>query len=251
MYNLFCGNTEAAAIFHSIACRLVMMLGGHLEPAYREPPPGMEDSWSTKRYFRRLFWLCYMYDKDISLRAGHHPVIDDEQCDLTLPPGYKQIDSFDDFKDNDDLFPGDMRLSIIKSKMIKSLYSINAVQKSDAELLRDIRELDDELERWRTSISPHYRPTLAPPYHIQISGTANKPKKIHVIVIHLEYYSLMAMIHNASGWCRAWVHQEVDQIAEVTSSQALALQASRSTLVNLCTVNNVLNCGDFWYVSNQ
>ena len=42
------------------------------------------------RHLRHLFWLCYVLDKDISLRTGRPPVIADQFCDLTLPEGYAQ-----------------------------------------------------------------------------------------------------------------------------------------------------------------
>lgn len=246
MYNLFSGNTEAATIFHTIACRLVMMLGAHLEPATGDANPGMEESWAMKRYLRRVFWLCYMNDKDISLRVGSPPVIDDDHCNLSLPPGYKDIDEFDNFQDRGDLFPGDVRLSIIKSMAIGMLFSVKASQKSDAELLRNIRELDDELERWRMLIPPQYRPTLAPSYRVRLDPLASKPKKMHINIIHMEYYSLVAMIHGASGRCQAWTSGESDNMASVNSSQAIALQASRATIVNLHAVSHILNWGDFW-----
>ncbi|SPO06423.1 related to C6 transcription factor [Cephalotrichum gorgonifer] len=243
MHNLYSGNTMAAATFLSIACRFALMLGAHMEPA----TPGKDGAMPPSNHLRRLFWLCYMFDKDICLRAGYPPVIDDDHCDLSLPQGYKQIDDFNTVKDDSDHFPGDMRLSIIKSQAIRSLYCRRAFRKSDAELLRDIRELDNELETWRTAIPPLHRPTLAPAYRLHLDSAWNKGKKVHLIVIHLEYYFLLALIHSAGGRCRAWAGDEGDQVARVTSSQALALQASRSTIVNLSAAAHVFNCGDFWF----
>jgi hypothetical protein len=247
MYNIFAGNTKVAATFLSIACRFVFMLGAHMNPSDEEPTTSStENARPTRHYLRRIFWHCYMYDKDICLRVGYPPMIDDDHCDLTLPPGYKQIDEFESFKDSRDHIPGDMRLTIIKSRVIKLLYCANAFRKSDAELLKDIRELDDELESWRTSLPQQYRPNLATSYRMNPDPVWNKSKKVHIIVIQLEYYFLLALIHSASGRCRAWVPSEMGHRTSVTSSQAIALQASRSTLVNLEAVAHVLNRGDFW-----
>lgn len=247
MYNMFSGNTATAATFLSIACRFAFMLGAHMSPSDGAPTTLVaQNTRPTTHYIRRIFWHCYMYDKDICLRAGYSPVIDDDYCDLTLPAGYRQIDSFDSFTDVRNRIPGDLRLTIIKSKVIKLLYCTAAFRKRDAELLKDIRELDDELERWRTSIPPQYRPHLAPSYRVNPEPVWNKSKKVHVIVIHLEYYFMLALVHGASGRCRAWASSRTNYRLSVTSSQALALQASRSTLVNLHAVAHVLACGDFW-----
>lgn len=186
-----------------------MILGAHLDTHYAQDAPGGRNM-PARDYHRRLFWLCYVYKKDIS--TGLPPVIDDDHCDLTLPSGYKNIDGFDSFQDHGDLFPGDVRPSIIKSNAIKLLYSSSALAKSNSELVRDIRVLEAELERWRLAIPPPYRPSLAPSYRTRIEYTASKHKKMHIIVIHLDYYSLVASIHSTSGRCRAWANDQVDQI---------------------------------------
>lgn len=247
MYNIYTGKITAAATYLSIAYRFASILGAHREPVSGGPTTlGSEHAKTPTSPLRRLFWLCYMFDKDICLRAGYPPVIDDNHCDLALPPGYKQIDALDTFRDGSEGFPGDMRLTIIKSKAISLLFCLRSFGKSDAELLRDIRELDDELETWRASISPRHRPSLALGHRIKLEPGMTKAKRIHIIVIHLEYYFLLALFHSASGRCRVWGCDKGAQAANVTSSQALALQASRSTIVNLGEVAHVFNCGDFW-----
>lgn len=247
MYSIYAGNITAAATYLSIAYRFASILGAHLQPGNGGPAtPGSENTGRPTSPLRRLFWLCYMFDKDICLRAGYPPIIDDNHCDLALPQGYKQIDTLDTLRDGSDGFPGDMRLTIIKSKAISLLYCLRAFGKSDAELLRGIRELDNELETWRALIPPRYRPSLALGHRIPLEPGMTKPKRIHIIVIHLEYYFLLALFHSASGRCRVWGGEEGAQAASVTSSQALALQASRSTIVKLGEVAHVFNSGDFW-----
>ncbi|KAK8104740.1 Fungal specific transcription factor [Apiospora kogelbergensis] len=248
MYHIFSGNVAAATTYLAIAYRFLSMLGAHLNPLSMLPSSSADNIYSSQHYLRRVFWHCYMYDKDICLRAGYPPIIDDDHCDLSLPPGYKQIDDFDHFKDGTDLIPGDMRLTIIKSNMIRRLYCAKAFRTSEVELLKHIRELDDELETWRLSIAPPYRPNLVSHYKMQLQSDWNKSKQCHVLVIHFEYYFLLALLHSASGRCRIPVSGgEVDHRASVNSCQCLALQASRATLANLPVVSQVLNSGDFWY----
>ncbi|KAK8075457.1 hypothetical protein PG997_010120 [Apiospora hydei] len=247
MYNMFTGNVAAAATYLSVAYRFVTMLGAHLNPVSMDPTSDTDNPHSSQRYLRRVFWHCYMYDKDISLRGGYISIINDDYCDLTLPPGYKEIDGFDSFKDGTDLIPGDMRLTIIKSNMIRRLYCAKAFRTPDVDLLKHIRELDDELDQWRISIPPRYRPSLVSSYRMELASDWNKAKQAHILVIHFEYYFLLSLIHSASGRCRIPASGGVDHRASVNSCQCLALQASRTTLANLPVVSQVLSRGDFWY----
>ncbi|KAH7303945.1 fungal-specific transcription factor domain-containing protein [Stachybotrys elegans] len=244
MYNIFSGNVAAAATHLSLAYRFVSMLGGHVNAQIAQPQ--CETAENRREFIRRVFWHCYMYDKDICLRAGYPPVIDDCHCDLGLPPGYKQIDDLDTRQHGPDLIPGDMRLTIIKSKMIGQLYCARAFHSSPPELLKSIRELDGELEMWRMSIPEPYRPELSQSYRISIEPGWKKSKQIHVVVIHFEYYFLLAQMHSASGRCRMSLGEIADK-ARLSSCQALALQASRSILSNLAVVSGLFGSGDFWY----
>ncbi|KAJ1323314.1 proline utilization trans-activator [Microdochium nivale] len=204
MYNMFTGNIAAAATHLAVAYRFLTMFGAHLappdSPSHATTRGQLE---ASQRYLRGVFWHCYMYDKDICLRAGYPPIIHDDHCDLSLPLGYKQIDGLgDDEPEEAELTPGDMRLSIIKSEMIQALYSARAFRNSDTELLRHIIEIDDKLETWRMSIPLQYRPSIAAAYRIKLEGGWKKAKWVHVLVIHLEYYFLLALMHSASGRCR-------------------------------------------------
>ncbi|KAH7632541.1 hypothetical protein B0T09DRAFT_75845 [Sordaria sp. MPI-SDFR-AT-0083] len=261
LYQLFLGQVQSSAMLLAFACRIMFMLGGHkLSNASWLPTPESRSGSGTatpasapvdiadrkRRHLRKLFWLCYSVDTDISLRTGQPPSIDNDHCDLSLPPGYIDIQYLDrqeieslkerqiypfhnpsasshstnknspysfqgatpTYPSNMNLhsgtpipttmpsaaaarghghghgiqhhpysgqpylqldetsipvLPGDLRLTLIKSKTCKLLYSASALRKSDAELLRDIRELDDELERWRMSVPERFRPALSLP----------------------------------------------------------------------------------------
>lgn len=253
IHQLFSGQIPLCAIYHSIACRIMFMLGGHIiaDPWTR---PGeadeSESGWMAheKRHLRKLFWLCYTLDKEISLRTGQPPAVSDDHCDLTLPSGYLEIQYLDEYLYADvarldesavALLPGDLRLTMIKSKACKLLYSAEALRKSDADLLRDIRELDAELERWRLSVPQKHRPVLSLPQSSMWSQREG-PKSVRTILINFEYHYLMATIHQATGRCRAWNARESHEMASVRSSLALAVEASRSTVLYLRTAVNGL-----------
>ncbi|KAH0430332.1 C6 transcription factor [Colletotrichum camelliae] len=261
LYHLFCGHLQQGAMFHSATCRVLFMLGGHLEPGtsrtpHQSPKAGDDHAWRVRNQLRRLFWLSYKLDKEISLRTGQPPSIDDEHCDLTLPQMDWWTRASDDtggspsFLDEatitSTLQPDSLQLTIIKSKISRMLYSVAALKKSDAEMLRDIRELDDELEGWRMSVPQSYRPTLTFP-----RGTMTIRKGrlgMEEIILHFEYHYLMAMIHRASGRCRCWASGEGGGLEGVSSSLALSVQASRSTLYFLRAAIHGVEQVAFWMV---
>ncbi|KAH6695442.1 hypothetical protein F5X68DRAFT_244065 [Plectosphaerella plurivora] len=266
LYQASTGRLQAAAMLHAVACRSVFMLGGH---AYRPIKPYTADIGRQERESRQLrllFWLCYIFDKDISLRMNQPPLMSEEYCDMTLPEGYVNSHLFlpdtdtslstrlDFDKHPFPLFPGELRLCRFKDKTARLLYSAQAVNKTEAELFQNIRELDDELEQWRLSIIPEYRPNLSinelaeECIMKQIPGPLTGMRRI---VLHLEYHHLMTTIHRASGRCSipsAKGNTENPGFVPggLTSSIDLTIEASRSTLVFLRTATRHLEAAAFW-----
>lgn len=236
---------RATNYYAAIAARLIFMLGGNLA----SPPAGSMDHRSQRRHqqLRNLFWICYTIDKDLALRTGLPPTITDEDCDLSLPPGYLDR-AFLNVEDEDapwcgPVFPFDLRLSMIKTRAHRELYSVRSVHKSDAELLKSIRELDDSLEEWRLSVPPKWRPTMS------FSPETSDPNMgMHSVMLRLNYHLCMTIIHQASARCKAWVQGQSGMMDGVSSSMALSVEASRSSLCYLEAAEHVVADGVFWYV---
>ena len=228
------------------------MLGAHAFPHQSAAPPalGPESLDNRKqRHLRNLFWLCYTIDKDIALRTGQPLALSDDNCDLTLPVGYEEqlytsiayhhLHAYE----LPPIFPVDLRLSIIKSHAYSTLYSFKALQNTDAELLKKIRELDDDLERWRMSVPLDLRPTLSFSH-----GRPDPNVSMHSVFLRMNYHLCMTIIHQASSRCKAWSEGQGVMMEGVRSSLALSVEASRSTLIYLETAEHVLMNGVFWYV---
>lgn len=233
---------------------MIYMLGAHTTtyPSCTDPNVVSGTPAYRERYMlRNIFWVIYSLDKELSLRTGQPPCLRDEDCDTTLPPphikelyphimGYQSDRSYDALH----MFPGHMGLSLIKSKAYNALYATHAVAKSDTELLREIRELDDNLERWRLSIPMTHRPTLS-------SSRANLPENpgsMLSFMLHLDYCHCIAAIHQATSRCKAWSFGDHDEAAGVGTSLALGIEASRSSLAKLEKAYHVIQDDSFWYV---
>ncbi|KAK4086446.1 fungal specific transcription factor domain-containing protein [Purpureocillium lilacinum] len=243
------GHLQAAIMYHAVACRTMFSLGGHTTTMPASTGRALTIPEREDRHLRHLFWLCYSFDKDIALRTGQPPIIRDDFCDISLPDDYVQ-DRYDRHRHGDDgktpWFPNDLRLSLIKSKAVDAIYSAVALRKSDAELLRAIRELDDELERWRVSIPADFSPALSVRRAVQLEDLDRSRSMLH-IELHLDYHYLLNIIHVASGRC-VFDRQgrEKDKTYGVESSLDLSMEASRSTLIYLSAMAPRLAGEAFW-----
>lgn len=242
LYELCLGNMRLVSSLTAIAARHIFMLGANL--AQDHVGPLFERSEKRHKQLRNVFWVCYTVDKDVALRTGEPPMIIDQNCDLTLPDGYINRIALDperdDSSDVEPVFPFDLRLSQVKSRAYVELYSFSALQKSDAELLKSIRELDDDLEAWRLSIPSQWRPTMS------FSPEASDPNmSMHSVMLRVNYYLCMSMIHQASSRCKAWM-QGSGLMEGVSSSLALSVEASRSTLCYLGAAEHILQEEVFW-----
>lgn len=223
----------------SIASRLLFSLRAHT----MSPCDSAYHKSVAEHHLRDLFWLCYSFDKDICLRIGQPPCINDTHCDLTLPIDYAQLQESNmqrETRSNTDdtlpLFPFDLRLSMIKSNVYQALYSTNAAKKPASEILSSIRSLDQELEQWRQSLHPDIRPTLSFHEETPVSRGLNT----QAIMLRLAYYHCVALIHQSIDRCRGC------QIRDLVSSDMLVTNVNQSTLSFLEIAMPVLAGECFW-----
>ncbi|KID82904.1 Transcription factor, fungi [Metarhizium guizhouense ARSEF 977] len=250
LHETLCGRLQASSMYHALACRTVFALGGHTVMLSTPQDRDLTLEEHEDRHLRMLFWLCYVLDKDISLRNGQPPAIPDQFCDLTLPEGYAQSRFLPRQPGQipNPWLPSDLRLSILKSKAVQSLYSHASLRKSDAELLKTIRELDEELETWRTSIPEAFSPNLSVKNDTRLEGVTSMSTNMLLIELHLDYHFLLNTIHCASSRCLTRGSSDPQQISfGVQSSFDLSVEASRSTIIYLSMSASRLAGEAFWF----
>ncbi|EXJ68823.1 uncharacterized protein A1O5_07754 [Cladophialophora psammophila CBS 110553] len=246
VYQFTHGHVQTADIVLTLASRFLYMLGAHLYPGEEvdglpTKSPNLEIR--TKLHQREMFWLCYTLDREITFRTGRPPIISDTSCDLVFPKYYSRQNA-DGFRGLTRL-PGDLGLSLIKSKAYEKLYSPHALRKPDAEILKDIRELDDLLENWRQSLASETRPPLS--FAQEAKQLPTKGLTIPSFMLRLEYHHCITTIHQASSRCRNWSHDRLINEG-LSSSLDLALEASRSLLSYLHFAEHLLVPNLFWIV---
>ena len=248
-------------MLHAVVCRTLFTLGAHVNvPASVAHDVPLSSTEREDRHLRWLLWLSYVFDKVISLRTGQPYLLHDESCDLTLPHNYAQrrfareTESHDrrgpPYTDHgkDPLLPCDLRLSIIKSRACRLLYSASALRKPETELLRSIRELDEEMEAWRASLSTDFAPSLSMPRPSMLPLSWSMPTDMHHVEVHLGYHHLLSVIHHASGRYQSLKTQGIGEAGAsiIESSLELSVQASRSTLIYLSVAVHGLASGAAW-----
>lgn len=232
------GHFRPALYLDSLIARLIFRLGAHINH-------------HPLSHLRNLFWTAYVLDKELSIRTGQPPAIRDEDCDLTLPPGYEEqmytLLSSSDAKNTTiegPLFPSGLRLLKIKSRVYNTFYQPGSLGKSQTEILISIRELDNDLEKWRLSLPPNHRPTLLISQQL---STDSPIVGMHLVIVRMDYHHCMSIIHQASGRCKATGNNS-NTPEGVRSSFALAVETSRSSLLSLQGSLHLLPNGTFWYV---
>ncbi|KAF4784919.1 fungal specific transcription factor [Colletotrichum scovillei] len=245
------------------ACRTVGALGGHLYQPSKAPTGEIPLSERRKRHIRNLFWVCYMSDKDLSLRTGQPPLLADIYCDLTVPENYLSSYTYLrglneylhhlDASNDDHLTPhfsGDAQLGYLKEKVYRLLYSVQALRDKDNRLLISIRELDDEIERWRLSVPVDFRPALSVSSTTLLITPETKPpharRYFHLL---LEYWYLMIYVHTTVRRYDAHTiigdgGQDLHRV--IHSSYDLSMEAGRSTLRCLRVCMNTFSNEGFW-----
>ncbi|KAL4876709.1 hypothetical protein BJY04DRAFT_231470 [Aspergillus karnatakaensis] len=247
-YQKMKGQCRDASITFTSACRMVCDLGGHfLLPELAILPqhiPTFDDH--TRLHIRGLFWLCYCFDKDTSIRSDSPPLLTSEHCDLSGPGETpSQTEQYNQSRDTN--------LAKIKENASRLLCSPRAFRYTEAELLAHVRQLDDELEAWRLSIEPRYRPRLSIPPDSTLSAPPTLPPedRTRTINLQLDYLSTMINIHTLVRKCGDLARNLPDDLHSVVHSSAdLSIEASRSIFRFLDTVVDFWGEESVWVVSH-
>lgn len=142
------------------------------------------------------------------------------------------------------LFPTDLNLSKIISRIYRTLYSASALRKSDAELLKTIRELDGDLEEWKGCLSASDMLIASLPNKAQSESVID----VRYIMLRLQYHHCAALIHQASHRCKAGIGDFRGMGDGICLSQELSLEASRTLILFLQAAKRALPGEFFWYV---
>jgi hypothetical protein len=195
----------------------------------------------SRFHIRRLFWVCYCFDKDASFRTASPPLLTSDHCDVSGPGVHRNQTA------------RDVNLAKIKEKASRQLCSPRAFKYTESELLGQIRQLDDELEEWRLSIELSRRPRLSVPSAAALPVTSSMSTEdcTHTINLQLDYLFTMINIHTLVRKCGDLERNLPDDLHSVVHSSAdLSIEASRSIFRFLDAVVDFWKQDAVWVVSH-
>jgi hypothetical protein len=140
---------------------------------------------------KRVFWMLYSLDKDLSLQMGQPSAQDDDDIDVDLP---SDIDTDNIY--SEDLIPLNYfnyraRLAMIQGQIYKRLYSAKATKLPVPERVSTARELEEMLQSWKATV----------PYELmechKTSQVPNWTYRSHPIILQLLYYNSLAIVYNS------------------------------------------------------
>jgi hypothetical protein len=150
---------------------------------------------NEKEQRKRVFWIAYILDKDISLRTGQPPAQDDDDMDVDLPA--ETIDIVAQPRNGRylvDFFYPRIGLAIIQGQIYKRLCSLKASAQSDEERMVAVQELDAMLLTWRSSVPIDFEAE-----YFQMAGQPIMlPALLHTIIIRFTYFNSLNTIHSPS-----------------------------------------------------
>lgn len=194
----------AALILVSATIRLVHKLGlqnrstsTHLDPIER-------------RQRDRVFWLAYILDKSLSLRANQPSVQLDDDIDVDLPSS--SLDLIGDEggsggtivstngKARINFLLARVQLANIEGGVYDCLYSTRAANRSREERSMARRSIVKALEEWHASIPPEFRAGVV------TSNTSNNPACSSLFcVMHSTSLQCITLVNHAHAWDEQWI----------------------------------------------
>jgi len=209
------------------AIRLGHSIGLHRQESYHNGMPVAE---IEQR--KRVFWLCYILDRDISMRSGQPPVQHDDDIDVDFP-----CDSLSDGVGYIFLAHGiwpinflrlRIQLAVIQGAIYRDLYSAKATKQSDDRRAMVVQELDERLRQWKNSTSIEFHSDF-------LNQKLQEPFDIlHIVILHFTYFNCLILIHRYSFQNMSWKTRAPNSIEPFNprnfSSNPIVIETARSAL---------------------
>lgn len=227
------------------AIRFGQSIGLHRREAYNS---GLTPTEIEQR--KRVFWIGYILDKDISMRSGNPPIQHDDDIDVDFPSNTSKEDPIGYVFLAHGLWPMDffrlrIQLATIQSYIHNNLYSAKAARQSDDTRRALVHELDEKLRQWKSSTSLDFQPE----YLSQV--VQHNFDLLHLMILYFTYFNCLTLIHRSSFQNMSWKTRSADSVEPFNprnfSSKPVVIDAARTAL-KLLKLLPQKNYSTIWYV---
>jgi len=179
------------------------------------------------RQSQRAFWIACRMDRELAMVTGLPLIQNAADINVDLPDE-DPLDGLGDVSHSEgngkiNIFRLIVSLSVIEAEVHQCLYTTEAGQQSEEELVQTIVKLDKRLEEWKVGVPIDFQPE----YEIK---TADFYLRQYIITLHFQYYNCLSNIHYA---CLCFVKSNqisADTSSQIISSRALYMSAARAML---------------------
>ncbi|RDW93678.1 Fungal transcription factor regulatory middle homology region [Aspergillus mulundensis] len=203
----------------SATMRLVHKLGLHDRSASAHLDP------VARRQHARVFWIAYILDKDLSLRAQIPSIQADDDIDIDLPCSSPVTPEDNDHtagtvvmtdgKASMNYFLARIQLANIKGRIYTYLYSRRALNQSPLDRITARQGISLALDEWRASIPLHFSAAV-------ITQITKNPANLGFsVVLHASSLQCMMLLSQAQGMDEQWVTGVQNYSRGVTSALQL------------------------------
>ena len=214
-------NPEPSSVLTAAALRLAQNMNMHRECSNSN----LTTSQAEQR--RRVFWIAYILDKDISLRLKRPFSQDDDDMDVQLPSKKRFAISDHEIESCAvNLLNYRIGLAVIQGQVYKQLYSIQARRQSELQRAIAAQELFSALSYWKSIAQPEL-----PEESEILSGCKLSDEMIHKVVLRLTYIHCLTMIdRHLPPTTRPFSDQESSQTEPLLPSGSECLAELRKAI---------------------
>ncbi|VUC23933.1 unnamed protein product [Clonostachys rosea] len=219
LYQLCNGHCGVAWTFCGLAIRTAQSMGLH-----RKSPMEMELPDHQLRLRSWLWWITFDLDANISLIQGRPPGImhNSQERNMSVLPS-----SLDDIDQSSpslmQIYEWKYKISQMQNRFCNTMNSADSTD----DMIDAINRIDRDLTAWSDSLPATCRPKrpILAPIHL----------RLHVLVLHLDYFSLVRSIHWAAISLIAGLTDDHLGQSDVSApdSEALCVDATRSYIRSL------------------
>ncbi|OMP82592.1 putative transcriptional regulatory protein [Diplodia seriata] len=194
-------NSQMPSMMLATAIRVAQGIGLHINCDDNDPRTSEID----KEQRRRVFWIAYIFDRELSLRTGRAPVQSDTDTSVPLPStrppaGFDRDPTPAGHFGAFNLFRARARFAQLQSAIYKRLYSDAAWARPRGAVLEAVGALDRDLEDWRVSLPAELRPD-APMTTATMTNLPPPPYDSSVLVLHFCYWFAYGLVHRRHAIC--------------------------------------------------
>lgn len=202
-------DSRTAVVLVGTAVRLAHRL--RLHSRYQR---GQEFSPDEALQRNRVFWISYLFDRDICLRH-HTPAVQDEtDIDVDFPPENPSDGAGNVYASGGQVVASFFRLRLqlahIQGRLYTMLFSNRAAKASPHERRARVALLHDRLERWRATLPSELQADV-------VAEHVDRPARFWLCMMHFSYLACLVMTHGI------WSHD-----AQWRKRLAAGLEAGRS-----------------------